>query len=134
MASAGPARGPPAHKHVERPRAFVKIRQFGGRSVSAYVRSHADCASHRSCDRTHGQVLDISERQSIDVRIEVRMSEAPWMETQSKYLFRHEFRAAVHGCGWSSPKVPFEQIAVVSVVEPVGVTILAPCERRVQSP
>src|SRR5262245_63401751 len=95
MASARLARGAPAHKHVERPRAFVKIRQFGGRPVGRYVRSHADWTSHRSRDRTHGQVPDIPERQSIDVRIEVRVSETPGMEAQSNDLLRHEFRAPV---------------------------------------
>ena len=39
MASAGSARGPPAQEHVERPRAFVKIGQFGDVLVGGYVRS-----------------------------------------------------------------------------------------------
>src|SRR5262245_62556287 len=122
MPSAGSARWAPAQKHMERPRAFVEVGQFGGCFVGRNVRTDADWASHRPCDRTHGQVFDVPERESVDVRIEMRMSETSRMETQSEYLLGHEFRAAVHGCGWSGSKVPFEQIAVVLVVEPVRVT------------
>src|SRR5262245_29215895 len=105
MTSAGSARWAPAQKHMERTRAFVEVGQFGGRFVGRYVRADTDWASHRPCDRTHGQVFDVPERQSVDVRIEMRMSETSRVETQPEDLLGHEFCTAVHGCGWSGSKV-----------------------------